>query len=35
MGYGGNGITFARIAAEMITTAIGGGKDDDADIFAL
>ena len=35
MGYGGNGITFSRIAAEMITTAIGGGQDTDADIFAL
>lgn len=35
MGYGGNGITFARIAAELITTAIGGGVDTDADIFAL
>ncbi|WP_309163782.1 FAD-binding oxidoreductase [Pelagibacterium sp. H642] len=35
MGYGGNSITFARIAAELITTAIGGGLDTDADIFAL
>ena len=35
MGYGGNGITYARIAAELVTTAILGGKDPDTDLFAL
>lgn len=35
MGYGGNGITFSRIAAEMISTALAGRIDADADIFAL
>lgn len=35
MGYGGNGITFSRIGAELIRTALAGGKDADADIFAL
>lgn len=35
MGYGGNGITFSRIAAELIRTHMAGGKDDDADIFSL
>lgn len=35
MGYGGNGITFSRIAAELIRTHLDGGEDEDADIFAL
>ncbi|MHB2263617.1 NAD(P)/FAD-dependent oxidoreductase [Aliihoeflea sp. PC F10.4] len=36
MGYGGNGITFSRIAAEIITGAIVHERDDeDADLFAL
>lgn len=35
MGYGGNGITFSRIAAEIVVTTLTGGKDRDADIFAL
>lgn len=35
MGYGGNGITFSRIAAELLVTAIAGNTDTDADIFAL
>lgn len=34
MGYGGNGITFSRIAAELIATALRGGRDHDAAIFA-
>src|SRR5262249_30997818 len=33
MGYGGNGITFSRIAAELVTSAILGKKDCDASIF--
>jgi glycine/D-amino acid oxidase-like deaminating enzyme len=35
MGYGGNGITYSRIAAELIATALDGGKDLDADIYAF
>jgi glycine/D-amino acid oxidase-like deaminating enzyme len=34
LGYGGNGITFSRIAAEMIATELAGGKDRDSDVFA-
>ena len=34
MGYGGNGITFSRIAAEIIATELGGGDDRDAPLFA-
>jgi glycine/D-amino acid oxidase-like deaminating enzyme len=35
MGYGGNGITFSRIGAELIRTSLAGAEDTDADIFAL
>ncbi len=35
MGYGGNGITYSRIASEMITTQILGGTDPDADLYAF
>ncbi|RDE09885.1 NAD(P)/FAD-dependent oxidoreductase [Pelagibacterium lacus] len=35
MGYGGNGITFSRIAAERIRSHLNGVEDTDADIFAL
>jgi glycine/D-amino acid oxidase-like deaminating enzyme len=35
MGYGGNGITFSRIAAELIRTELKGGHDQDALHFAL
>ena len=35
MGYGGNGITFSRIAAEVVTASLTGGADRDADLFAL
>jgi len=35
MGYGGNGITFSRIAAEFIRTAVAGREDSDADLFSL
>lgn len=34
MGYGGNGITYSRIAAELVTSAILGKKDCDAALFA-
>lgn len=35
MGFGGNGITFSRIAADMITAQILGHEDPDADLFSL
>jgi glycine/D-amino acid oxidase-like deaminating enzyme len=35
MGYGGNGITFSRIASEAITSALSGKSDSDADLFAF
>jgi len=34
MGYGGNGVTFSRIGAELVRAALAGGEDADADIFA-
>lgn len=33
MGFGGNGITFSQIAAEIVAAAINGGTDPDADLF--
>lgn len=33
LGYGGNGITYSRIAAELLRTALTGGRDPDADLF--
>lgn len=33
LGYSGNGITFSRIAAEIVSKALQGGKDRDADLF--
>ena len=35
MGYGGNGITFSAIAAQLIQREILGLRDPDADLFAL
>ena len=35
MGYGGNGITFSAIAAQLIQRAILGLGDPDAELFAL
>jgi glycine/D-amino acid oxidase-like deaminating enzyme len=35
MGYGGNGITFSQIASEIVATELTGGRDRDADLFAL
>lgn len=35
MGYGGNGITFSRIAAEMVLAHLRGQTDADAALFAL
>lgn len=33
LGYGGNGITYARIASEIIRTALAGGRDPDGDLY--
>lgn len=33
MGFGGNGITFSQIAAEVVAAAVNGGRDPDADLF--
>jgi len=33
MGFGGNGITFSQIAAEIVAATINGGTDPDADLF--
>ena len=35
MGYGGNGVTFSQLASEVVATAIRGGRDADADLFAF
>ncbi|MEO6185990.1 MAG: FAD-dependent oxidoreductase [Steroidobacteraceae bacterium] len=35
MGYGGNGITFSMLAADLITAAIVGKKHPDAPLFAF
>ncbi len=35
MGYGGNGITFSRIAAEMVRAELTGTTDADAALFAF
>jgi glycine/D-amino acid oxidase-like deaminating enzyme len=33
LGYGGNGITYARIAADVISSAVVGRSDVDADLY--
>ncbi|MCJ8051764.1 FAD-binding oxidoreductase [Shinella curvata] len=35
MGFGGNGITFSQIAAEIVSSDIAGHDDGDADLFAF
>lgn len=35
MGFGGNGITFSQIAAEIVAADIAGHGDADADLFAF
>jgi glycine/D-amino acid oxidase-like deaminating enzyme len=35
LGYGGNGIMFAALAAQLVRAAIGGRPDPDADLFAF
>lgn len=34
MGFGGNGITYAMIAAQIVAAALEGDRDPDADLFA-
>jgi glycine/D-amino acid oxidase-like deaminating enzyme len=33
LGYGGNGITYSRIAAEILRTTLAGQRDADADLY--
>lgn len=33
LGYGGNGITYSRIAADVIRAELTGGEDPDADLY--
>ncbi|MTH79887.1 FAD-dependent oxidoreductase [Paracoccus aestuariivivens] len=35
MGFGGNGITFSMIAAQVVTARLSGKRDDDEDLFAF
>jgi glycine/D-amino acid oxidase-like deaminating enzyme len=35
MGYGGNGITFSMLAAQIISASIGRRRDPDAGLFAF
>ena len=35
LGYGGNGITFSMMAAQILRTTIEGGRDPDADLFSF
>ncbi len=35
LGFGGNGITYARIAADVIAGALSGRHDPDADLYAF
>jgi len=35
LGFGGNGITFAAIAARLLAAGLCGERDDDLDLFAL
>jgi glycine/D-amino acid oxidase-like deaminating enzyme len=35
LGYGGNGITYSRIAADVISGALAGRPDADADLYGF
>jgi glycine/D-amino acid oxidase-like deaminating enzyme len=35
LGFGGNGITYSRIAADIVRAALAGDSDPDADLYAL
>jgi len=35
LGYGGNGITYSRIAAEIVRNGLAGKADPDADLYAF
>jgi len=34
MGFGGNGITYSVIAAQIVAAALAGRPDPDADLYA-
>ena len=35
LGFGGNGITYSRIAADIVVAALAGRADPDADLYAF
>ena len=35
LGFGGNGITYSRIAADIIAAALSGGRDPDAELYTF
>jgi glycine/D-amino acid oxidase-like deaminating enzyme len=35
LGYGGNGITYSMLAAQLVSASISGRKDSDAKLFAF
>jgi glycine/D-amino acid oxidase-like deaminating enzyme len=35
LGFGGNGITYSRIAADIVSAALAGRRDPDADLYAF
>jgi glycine/D-amino acid oxidase-like deaminating enzyme len=35
LGYGGNGITYSMLAAQIVSASIGGRRDPDAKLFAF
>lgn len=35
LGFGGNGVTYARIAADIVAGALSGRPDPDADLYAF
>ncbi len=35
LGYGGNGITFSMLAAQLLSTTLDGGTDTDADLYSF
>jgi glycine/D-amino acid oxidase-like deaminating enzyme len=35
MGFGGNGITYSVIASQLVSAALRGGADPDADLYAM
>jgi glycine/D-amino acid oxidase-like deaminating enzyme len=33
MGFGGNGITYSVVASQVVSAALRGGADPDADLY--